>query len=84
MQRREGATYFSTLYERNLPQVRALVSAIRSGAPLAQLRAAYARARPAYEQLEVLAPAFPDQDEAIDARPYGFAEGAVRHAFRVA
>ena len=67
----------SSCWQLNEPQVTSLVSALRQGAPLQRLRALYARARPAYEQLEVLAPAFPDQDEAIDARPYGFAEGAL-------
>ena len=81
VQRQQGATYFQQLYARNYPQVEALVDAVRGGgAPLTRLRALYSAARPAYEQLEVLAPAFPEQDEAIDARPYGFPEGAALFA----
>lgn len=76
MQKREGAQYFATLFELNEPQVAALADGVRAGSNIGQLRQLYSRARPAYEQMEVMAPAFPDQDEAIDARPYGFPEGA--------
>lgn len=75
LQKREGAQYFSMLFDMNEPQVTALADGVRNGASMAQLRRLYSQARPAYEQMEVMAPAFPDQDEAIDARPYGFDEG---------
>ena len=72
----EAADYMKALNARNVPKVRALVAAIAAGEPLAAVRELYRQARPVYEQVEVLAPAFPAEDEALDARPYSFAEGA--------
>lgn len=73
----ESADYMKALNARNVPKVRALVAALKAGEPLDAVRELYRVARPIYEQVEVLAPAFPDEDEALDARPYGFAEGAL-------
>jgi hypothetical protein len=78
MQKEEGAAYFKALYAYNAPQVASLVAAIKKGEPLHQLRLIYSKTRPAYEQLEVLAPAFPDEDEQIDSRPYGFDSGVLQ------
>lgn len=79
MQRTTGADYFKAIYAANKAQVDEFVTLTGSAsATLPQLKAAYAKARPLYEQLEVLAPAFPDEDEAIDARPDGHELGMFR------
>jgi iron uptake system EfeUOB component EfeO/EfeM len=76
MQRTTGANYFKAIYKENKKQVDVFVTLANSGsATLAQLKAAYAKGRPLYEQIEVLAPAFPDEDKAIDARPDGYELG---------
>lgn len=80
LQRTVGADYFKALYTANKAQVDALVVLAESGtATLRQLKAAYALARPLYEQIETLAPAFPEEDAAIDARPDGYEGG--EHAY---
>jgi iron uptake system EfeUOB component EfeO/EfeM len=78
MQRTTGANYFKAIYKVNKAQVDEFVTLATSGtATLPQLKAAYAKGRPLYEQIEVLAPAFPDEDKAIDARPDGYELGAI-------
>lgn len=77
MQRAAGASYFQAIYAFNFEQVQNLVATIRVGGTLEEAQEAYTIARPLYEQIEVLAPAFGDEDEAIDARPAGFGEGAL-------
>lgn len=77
MQRTIGADYFKALYTRNKAQIDAFVELVGTpGTPLADLKAAYAEARPLYEQIETLAPAYPDEDAAIDARPDAYELGA--------
>lgn len=51
-----------------------LLKAIRNQ-DLSAAKTAYVAARPPYEQIETLAPIFPDLDAAIDARPYVYPTG---------
>eukprot|EP00171_Calliarthron_tuberculosum_P009616 IDg9616t1 len=70
----EGVRYFAKRCAAQQTLTHALVRAIAKG-DLADAKAAYVESRPPYEEIEVLAPAFPDLDEAIDARPYVFPTG---------
>ncbi|CAN8073075.1 unnamed protein product [Agarophyton chilense] len=51
-----------------------LLTAIRNQ-DLSAAKTAYIAARPPYEQIETLAPIFPELDAAIDARPYVYGTG---------
>ena len=78
MQRTVGADYFKAIYAVNKEQIDEFVTLTGNDlATLEDLKAAYAKARPLYEQIETLAPAFPDEDGFIDARPDGFEFGAM-------
>ena len=78
MQRTTGADYFRAIYAVNKAQIDEFVTLTDdASATLEDLQAAYAKARPLYEQIETLAPAFPDEDGNIDARPDGFELGAM-------
>ncbi|MGF1575482.1 MAG: EfeM/EfeO family lipoprotein [Cyanophyceae cyanobacterium] len=76
----QGLAYFQEQAELQLPLVKDLLAAIQSG-DLANAQAAYILSRPPYEQIEVLAASFPEIDEAIDARPYGYEEGELSPDF---
>ena len=78
MQRTVGADYFKAIYAVNKAQIDEFVTLTGDdSATLEDLKAAYAKARPLYEQIETLAPAFGDEDGNIDARPDGFELGTV-------
>lgn len=64
------------MYPFSLARVEALVAGIAESLPLEELKALYDASRPAYEQFEVLAPAFSQTDSDLDARPDGFDGGA--------
>lgn len=77
----KGVQYFAKRCESQKLLVKDLVSAIKSG-NLKATKAAYVDSRPPYEEIEVLAPSFPELDEAIDARPYTFETGEDDPNFR--
>ena len=82
MQRTAGADYLKAIYTENKAQIDEIVALTGSDtATLTQLKAAYAKSRPLYEQIEVLAPAFPDEDCNIDCRPDGFEFGTHPRSF---
>ncbi|MEM6500560.1 MAG: EfeM/EfeO family lipoprotein [Cyanobacteria bacterium P01_C01_bin.89] len=70
----EGLDYFRGLVREQMPLVKDLRAAIASG-NLAAAKQAYVDSRPPYEQIEVFAGSFEDEDSDIDARPYGFDDG---------
>lgn len=63
----EGLAYFLDLAGTTRPKIVALVDAVTSG-DLTEAKAAYVNSRAEYEQIEVLAPGFPDLDCRIDCR----------------
>ena len=70
----EGLGYFRSLVREQMPLAQDLRTAIASG-NLAAAKNAYVDSRPPYEQIEVFAGSFEDEDSDIDARPYGFDDG---------
>jgi iron uptake system component EfeO len=76
-----GLAYFRFLANAQLPLVQALVTAIGSG-NLVSAKDAYVRSRPPYEQIEVLAASFLDEDTNIDARPPALELGETDPEFR--
>ena len=73
-----GADYFKAIYAVNKAQIDEFVTLTGDdSATLEDLKAAYAKARPLYKQIETLAPAFPDEDGFIDARPDGYEFGVL-------
>jgi len=77
----EGVNYFSNLCSTLQSNVDALVSALQSGQRDESV-AAYVKSRPEYEQIEVLAPSFPDEDRDIDARPYAHEFGELDENYK--
>lgn len=76
-----GLDYFRAL----IPFEKTLVSELRAaveGGDVEAAKAAYQKARPLYEQIEVLATSFGDEDSDIDARPYSFKFGEFDEEFR--
>jgi len=76
----EGLTYFRECAAEQATLAEALRDAIADG-NLDAARAAYVRARPPYEEIEVLAASFPETDGAIDARPYAVDGGETNPNF---
>ena len=76
-----GVAYFRKRCDDQLPLVRALRDAVRSG-DLRAARRAYLDARPPYEEIETTAMAFEGSDRDIDARPYVFDAGENDPEFR--
>ncbi|NEP86688.1 MAG: EfeM/EfeO family lipoprotein [Okeania sp. SIO2C2] len=70
----EGLQYFRKLANEQLSLAETLVAAIKSG-DLEKAKATYVEARPPYEQIEVFAGSFEQEDSDIDARPYAFDDG---------
>nr|QOL01119.1 putative extracellular protein CSOL_045 [Pseudococcomyxa simplex] len=70
----QGVSYFQALMRYQVPLIAALQAAISSG-NISAARTAYVHSRPLYEQIEVLAGAFTQEDADIDARPYAFSGG---------
>lgn len=77
----EGLEYFRQLAEAQLVLVEELQVALESG-DLAMAEAAYVEARPPYEQIEVFAASFEQEDSDIDARPYAFDDGEQSAEFK--
>jgi len=77
----QGVAYFQRRCADQLPLVRDLHAAIKSG-DLKKARAAYVESRPPYEQIETTALCFEDADSDIDARPYAFEGGETDPEFR--
>jgi hypothetical protein len=75
LQKEEGAAYFKKLYDWGAEVAKNLVKAIKRGDPLADLMRIYSEVRPFYEQMEVLAVVFPDEDGELDSRPYAYPSG---------
>ncbi len=76
-----GVKYFQKQAEEQLPLVEKLLEALKSG-NLEAAKTAYVNSRPPYEQIEVLAGNFEQEDTDIDARPYAFEAGDSDEAFK--
>ena len=77
----KGISYFKERAAEQLPLVEDLLAALQAG-NLRSARQAYIDARPPYEEIEVLAASFEQEDSDIDARPYSFDEGEESPEFR--
>ncbi len=66
-----GVKYFQKEAQEQLPLVEKLLEALKSN-NLEAAKKAYVESRPPYEQIEVLAGNFEQEDTDIDARPYAF------------
>ena len=76
-----GVKYFQNQAQEQLPLVEKLLEALKSN-NLEAAKKAYVDARPPYEQIEVLAGNFEQEDTDIDARPYAFDNGDQDEAFK--
>jgi iron uptake system component EfeO len=76
-----GLSYFKTRAVEQLPLVEDLLAALQTG-NLEAAKQAYIDARPPYEEIEVFAGSFEQEDSDIDARPYAFEEGEESPEFR--
>jgi len=76
-----GIVHLRRRTDDQLPLVDRLRDAI-AGGMIEQARAAYVESRPPYEEVEVLANCFVDDDRDIDARPYVFEAGELDEEFR--
>ncbi|WP_084111743.1 EfeM/EfeO family lipoprotein [Gloeomargarita lithophora] len=69
-----GVAYFQKRANEQFKLVENLRTALESG-DINRARQAYVDARPPYEEIEVYAASFPEEDEGIDARPYAIDGG---------
>jgi iron uptake system component EfeO len=76
-----GVAYFRQQAKDQLPLVENLLVALKSG-DLNRAKTAYVDARPPYEEIEVYALSFEQQDRDIDARPYAIDGGETSPAFK--
>lgn len=76
-----GLSYFRERAGDQLPLVETLATAIEDG-DMDRAKTAYVKARPPYEEIEVLAASFEQTDSNIDARPVDFAKGETSEKFR--
>lgn len=76
-----GVQYFQKQAQEQLPLAEKLLEALKSG-NLEAAKTAYVNSRPPYEQIEVLAANFEQEDTDIDARPYAFDAGEEDKAFK--
>ncbi|AFY57261.1 putative periplasmic lipoprotein involved in iron transport [Rivularia sp. PCC 7116] len=76
-----GIQYFQKEAQEQLPLAEKLLEALKSG-DIEAAKTAYVNSRPPYEQIEVLAGNFEQEDTDIDARPYAFDGGAQDEAFK--
>ncbi len=76
-----GLQYFRELASQQIALTDSLDAALASGNQ-AQAEAAYINARPPYEEIEVLAADFEEEDTNIDARPYAFEAGEADPEFK--
>uniref|UniRef100_A0A6T6LKB7 Imelysin-like domain-containing protein n=1 Tax=Rhodosorus marinus TaxID=101924 RepID=A0A6T6LKB7_9RHOD len=77
----EGVAKFETLCASQQELAADLLAAIDTG-DLDASREAYVAARPPYEQIEVLAGSFEEEDTNIDSRPYAHNRGELDEGFR--
>ncbi len=77
----EGLQYFRKLAQEQLVLVEELQTALESG-DITTAEATYIKARPPYEQIEVFAASFEQEDADIDARPYAFDDGEKSSEFK--
>lgn len=76
-----GLDYFRALMPFQEALAENLLAAIKGG-KLAKAKEAYVKSRPLYEQIEVLAASFPQEDSDLDARPYAFGLGEFDPEFK--
>jgi len=76
-----GVNYFKRQAQAQLPLVESLLAALKQG-NVAEAQRLYVDARPPYEEIEVYAGSFEQEDSDIDARPYAFDEGESSPEFR--
>lgn len=76
-----GIDYFKKQATVLLSLTEKMLDALKSG-NLAQAKEAYINARPPYEEIEVYALSFEQEDADIDARPYAIDEGETSPEFR--
>ncbi|MGD1875256.1 MAG: EfeM/EfeO family lipoprotein [Mastigocoleus sp.] len=76
-----GVKYFQAEAQKQLPLAENLLEALKSG-NMEAAKKAYVDSRPPYEQIEVLAGNFEQEDTDIDARPYAFEAGEEDEAFK--
>ena len=76
-----GGDYFRERVDEQLPLVEDLLSALKTG-DLSKAKMAYVNARPPYEEIEVYAGSFEQEDSDIDARPYSFDDGENSDEFK--
>lgn len=75
-----GLNYFRQQAQAQLPLVEDMLAALESG-DVEAAKVAYVDARPPYEEIEVYAASFEQEDIDIDARPYQFADGEMSSEF---
>lgn len=76
----KGLQYFRQQANEQLSLVEDLLATLKSG-DLEAAKAAYVDARPPYEEIEVFAGSFEQEDSDIDARPYSFEKGELSRNF---
>ncbi|ELR96758.1 EfeM/EfeO family lipoprotein [Gloeocapsa sp. PCC 73106] len=76
-----GINYFKVRADEQLSLVQELLAALKTN-DLETAQQAYVNSRPPYEEIEVFAASFPQEDSDIDARPYAFEQGESSEEFR--
>ncbi|MGK7939599.1 MAG: EfeM/EfeO family lipoprotein [Crocosphaera sp.] len=76
-----GVAYFRQRVDEQLPLVEQLLSALKTG-NLSKAKLAYVESRPPYEEIEVYAGSFEQEDTDIDARPYSIEGGETSPEFK--
>ncbi len=76
-----GVKYFRQRANEQLPLVKDLVSALKSG-DIEKAKLAYVESRPPYEEIETYAGSFEQEDTDIDARPYAIDGGETSPDFK--
>ncbi|MEM8779069.1 MAG: EfeM/EfeO family lipoprotein [Cyanobacteria bacterium P01_G01_bin.49] len=76
-----GVAYFRKRADQQLPLVEDLLSALKSG-DISRAKLAYVESRPPYEEIEVYAGSFEQEDTDIDARPYAIEGGETSPEFK--
>lgn len=76
-----GVAYFRQRAKEQLTLTENLLSALKKG-DISAAKEAYVKSRPPYEEIEVLAASFEQEDRDIDARPYAIDGGETSPEFR--
>ena len=76
-----GVDYFRQRVDAQVPLVEDLLSALKTG-DLSKAKSAYVESRPPYEEIEVYAGSFEQEDTDIDARPYAIEGGETSPEFK--